>query len=182
MKKMQKRIALLLSLVLCFILATAGAAEYNAMNIFTISYDENVYLLDNQSYANESTDSYLWLFLMYDEANEVIIDVFMEQYEQYQGLSLFTATTEERTAYVDATLDSLSDMNVKLLDTVTVSDMDIPFYLYYLEDEDGPYLLAETIVGGYAIDFSCYYGDYAGVDLELLNTLDSVLATFTPVV
>ena len=179
---MKKFLALLMCVLMCAASCSALAVEYNANNIFTISYDENIYALDNATYLEENTNEYIWMFMLYNEATDTVVDVAMEALPEFAELSLFSATAEERKGYVEATLDIFSDADIKLLDTITVSDLQIPFYLYSLEDENGAYLTAETVVSGWAINFSAYHMATSGADDALLNVLEDVVKTFQPVV
>ena len=178
---MKKFIALLLCVLMCAASCSALAVEYNANNIFTITYDENTYAIDNSSYLEENTSEYIWMFMLYNEQADAVVDVAMEALPEFAGLSLFSATAEERNAYVEATLDIFSDANIKLLDTITVSDLQLPFYIYSLEDENGAYLTAETLVNGWAINFSTYHMATSDADSALLNVLEEIVTTFQPV-
>ena len=179
--RIQKLISLLLCLVLCVTAGTAAAVEYNAGSVFTITYDENAYAFDNTAYLEENTNEYIWMFMLYQLEKDVVVDVSMELVPEFAELSLLSATAEERSAYVNATLDSFSDAGIKLVDTITVSDLDIPFYVYALEDENGDYLTAETIVNGWAINFSTYHMNTAEADDALLNVLEEIVSSFVPV-
>lgn len=178
---MKKFLALLLCVILCTAACSAMAAEYNANNIFTITYDENAYAIDAATYLEENTDEYIWLFMLYKEEADAVVDVSMEALPEFADLSLFSATAEERNAYVEATLDIFSDAGIKLMDTITVSDLQIPFYIYALEDENGAYLTAENVVSGWAINFSTYHMATADADDALLNVLEEIVTTFQPV-
>lgn len=179
--RIQKLISLLLCLVLCIAVYTAAAVEYNAGNVFTITYDENAYAFDNTAYLEENTREYIWMFMLYQLENDVVVDVSMEMVPEFADLSLLSATSAERSAYVAATLDSYSDAGIKLVDTITVSDLDIPFYVYTMEDENGDYLTAETIVGGWAINFSSYHMKTAKADDALMHVLEEIVGSFVPV-
>lgn len=178
---MKKFLALLLCVLMCAASCSALAVEYNANNIFTVTYDENTYAIDNSSYLEENTSEYIWLFMLYNEGADAVVDVAMEALPEFAGLSLFSATAEERNGYVEATLDIFSDAGIKLLDTITVSDLQIPFYIYSLEDENGAYITAETVVNGWAINFSTYHMATSEADDALLNVLEEVVTTFQPV-
>ncbi|MBE5793067.1 MAG: hypothetical protein E7323_00095 [Clostridiales bacterium] len=178
---MKRFLALLLCVLMCAACCSALAVEYNANNIFTITYDENAYAIDNSTYLEENTNEYIWMFMLYNEASDAVVDVAMEALPEFADLSLFSATAEERNSYVDATLEIFADANIKLLDTITVSDIQIPFYIYALEDENGAYLTAETVVNGWAINFSTYHMATSDADDALLNVLEEIVKTFQPV-
>ncbi len=183
MKTTRRIFALLLILTLCVFSSAALAEEvtYNANGIFTIRYDDQHIAMDNQSYLEECTDVFTWMFMLYDQEKDVIVDVSMEYYEEYEDLALFSADAQTRQAYVDSMLDAYADMGIRLLDTFSISEIDIPFYLFYAEDENGGYLVAETVVYGYAIDFTAYRGEDTEVDEATLDVLTQVLDTFEPI-
>ena len=182
MCRMKKLVSLLLCVLLCALSCTALAVEYNANNIFTITYDEEAYAFDNQTYLNENTSTYSWMFMLYQEALDVVVDVEMEYVEEFRDLTLFSATAEERSRYMAATLDSLSDQNIQLVDTFTISDLNIPFYLFSMTDSDGSYLTAETVVGGWIINFSTYHTENPNADEALLSVMEEIVTTFAPIV
>ena len=183
MKATRRFLALLLCLMLCTLSSAALAKEvsYNAKNIFTVRYDDEQVCFDNQSYLSECTDVFEWLFMLYHQENDVIVDVSMEYFDEYEDLALFQADAQTRQAYVNSMLDAYADMNIRLLDTFSISEIDIPFYLFSAEDENGSYLVAETVVYGYAIDFTAYRGDNVPVDEATLNFLCQILDTFEPI-
>ncbi len=178
---MKKFACLLVCVLLCAACLTASAAQYNAGNLFQITYDETLWQLDDVTYLEENTGDFKWLFMLYRADQDILIDMAMEALPEFEGLSLFSATTEERTAYVEATMDVFQDNNIKLMDTITVSELDIPFYLYSLEDADGAALMAETVVSGWALHFTAYHQDSTQLDDDVLTALDEILGTFVPV-
>lgn len=177
----RKLLSLFLCLVLCAFICSASAAEYSANGIFTITYDENAYAFNNSAYLEENTSTYIWLFMLYHQAEDVVVDVDMEYIPEFEDLTLFSATTGERSNYVNATLDAFTDQDIKLMDTFTVSGMNIPFYVYSMTDEVGVHLTAETIVDGWAINFSTYHMDTTEADDALLNVLEEIVTSFVPV-
>ena len=60
-------------------------------------------------------------------------------------------------------------------------DSGIPFYIFSMEDSDGPYYYAETIANGSSLNFCCYYADTNVLDDALLGKLITLLKTFKPV-
>ncbi len=180
MPSIRKAAALLTVLTLVLSITGALAADYTATGLFTITYDDAL-TLDDTSYQDETTGGESrWLFMLSN--SEYIIDVTIERIAEYESLSLFSATNAEKQRYLNDTLDSFSDDNATYLETIEAGPNLIPFYLYQLESEEGPYLMAETIVKGYAIDFCAYYCDEsAAADEALAVSLSSVLASFLPV-
>jgi len=177
----KKLISLLLCLLLCAAACSAAAVEYNAYNIFTITYDENQYAFNNTAYLEENTSSYIWLFMLYQQAMDVVVDVEMEHVPEFDSLTLYTASVEDRNSYVNATLDAFVDQDIRLMDTFTVSDMGIPFYVYSMTDEAGEHLTAETIVDGWAISFSTYHTKTSDADETLLTVMEEIVTSFIPV-
>lgn len=174
MKTCRRLAALAASLCLIFCLTGAVADEYTAAGLFTITYDGESYLLDNATYQGDMTDTYRWLFLLYSDG--MLIDVGIEALPGHEGLTLYTATEAERQSHLD---EFLRDESVVYLETLEPSG--IPFHIFRLEDDEGPYLLAETVVQGYAIDFCAYYDDHTHPAGEaLLSALKDVVETFAP--
>lgn len=164
--------AILLTLCLTLCLTGATAAEYTASGLFTVSYQD--YVIDAVDYQVDMTDTYRWLFLLYSDG--ILIDVGIEALDGHENLSLYAATDAETQFYLD---ELLSDGSVTLLDTLEPSG--IPFYIFRFQSDDGPYLLAETVVKGYCIDFCAYYDDETlPADDALLSALEGVVETFIP--
>lgn len=175
MRIFQNRIALLATLLLTFFLTGAFAADYGVSGMFTITYDDSVFKLDDTSYQSKSTDTYRWLFLL--TSTDYLVEVSTEQLER--SLNLATATAEERQVYLDDMLSSFDEDSATYLEMVDANGT--PFYVYQLEDAEGPYLLAETVVSGHAIDFYAYYDDAArSADEALMTVLTELLSTFAP--
>lgn len=174
MRSKRRLAAVLLGLCLTLCLTGATAAEYAAAGLFAVSYDDSAYVMDTLTYQGDTSDTYRWLFLL--STDDLLIDVGIEALEGYEELSLFSAADEEKRSYLNAFLDGGS---VTLLDTIESSG--VPFYIFRLQDDEGPYLLAETVVKGYGIDFCAYYDDPTlPADEKLLSALEDVLKTFVP--
>ncbi len=173
--------AALLALLMCALCLPALAVEYNAAGVYTIQYDENAYRMDDTTYLEENTEDYVWLYMLYNGTTDVFIDAALEQIPDFEGLTLFTADAQSRSSYLEATLDAFADQSIKYVDTITVSDYQIPFYVYTMEDEDGSFLYAETIVNGCAIHFNANHPEGGGISDTLLAALEELLLTFAPV-
>ena len=175
---MKKLVSTLLALALCLSLGAACAAEYTVPGLCTITYDDTVLTMDNETYVDENTDAYHWCFLLYNDLYS--IDMDMEQLEAYEGLSLFSATDEEKEAYKTALMEDMDAAFLSVLE-VPVGSFVIPFYIFSSENEEGPYLMAETVTQGTAIDFYAYYNDATlPVDDALTEALTTLVATFKP--
>lgn len=177
----KKRCLLLAAVLLCALCTPALAVEYNAADIYTIHYDAAVWQLDDMTYSDEASDEYVWLFMLYNAQKDVLIDASIEKIPEFEGLTLFMAGEAERNEYLRATLDAFQDQSIKHIATILPTTLEIPFYVYSLEDEEGGYVYAETIVNGNAIIFNAYHGRSTGSTDALLPALEEVLATFTPV-
>ncbi len=179
----KKLVFLLVCMLACTVCLSALAVEYTTVNnLFTITYDENLYLLDDFTYLNENTSDYQWLYMLYLPEKDVVVDVEMEYMPEFEGVTLYTASEATYAQYVDATLDLFSDYHIQLLDTITVSEQNIPFYIYSKEDADGAYITAETIVNGWAIQFSTYHNESGEMDASLLTVVQEIVSTFKPVI
>lgn len=177
MRIAKKGMALLAALALMFTLTSALAADYSVSGLFSITYDDSVFTLDDTSCQSQNTNTYRWLFLL--SASEHLVDVSTELIEGYESLTLATATEDERQAYLNDTLDSFSEDSATYLEMVEVNGT--PFYMYQMEDGEGPYLLAETIVNGCSIDFFAYYDNAEhSADEALMAMLTELLSTFEP--
>ncbi len=173
---MKKWTALLVALLLPF--AAASAQTYTASTYYTIDYPDTL-TLDDTSYKSDSTEDYLWLFLL--DGGTYYIDASISTADGYEGFSLFNATEEEKQAYLDDSLADFADQNATFADIIT-TDGGIPFYVFSMKDSDGPYYFAETIANGSSISFCCYYEDISATpDAPLLSHLKTVLKTFRPV-
>lgn len=157
------------------------AADFHA-DFFTLSYDETSFQTDTTTYAYENTaDSYHWYGMIYN--NDYLIDIETFDYEDLEGVTLFTLDSLQRQKYVDFMLDAFSDSSIAYIRTRDVSQYQIPFYFFSCEDADGTYLFAETVVKGKAIRLSSYYHNASReVDMALLDALTEMLDTFQPVV
>lgn len=172
--------ALLLALMLALPCA-AGAETHTVEGLYSVEYEDGL-TLDTTTYLLDRTDTYTWLFMLYGD--EYTIDASMTKLEGYDGFSLYNATEEQRASYASDTLQALSDYDAELLSTMSVvyEGAEIPFYIFSCKDENGAYLMGETIAGGYALDFYCYYEDGArSADDALTQRLVSLLQSFTPV-
>ncbi len=176
---MKKRLAaaFVAVMLLCALCAGALAQTYTAVGLFSIAYDEAVYTLDDTIYREDSANGYRWLFILYSD--HITIDVSLEKVGSYAGLSLQTADEAQRQAYLADVLDAFADEDATYLETIAAGEAGVPFYVFHLEDEEGPCLMAETVVNGYAIDFFAYY-ENAGreADSALLDALRALLATY----
>lgn len=176
---MKKLATLTLALLMLLSLANTAAAAttYSAGSYYTIDYADELNL-DDVSYADESTDDYQWLFLLYNDT--YLIDASLSRVTGYEGESLYNATQEERDAYVADTLDAYADDNAQLTrELTTVSGF--PFYIFSLEGSDGAYYLAETIANGTSVNLYAYYADASKpLDQELLEKFTELLITLRP--
>lgn len=179
--RMRAFTAVLLALLLAAMCLPALAAEYNAANVYTIQYDDTLWLLDDLSYKSDSTDEYHWLFLMYREDNDVLLDAAMEVIPEFEGLTLYLADAETRSGYLAATLDAFADQDIRYVDTILAGEMQLPFYVYEMTDETGTFLYAETISGGCAIHFHASHTQTDSTTDVLLPALEELLLTLEPV-
>ena len=176
---MKKLLSLCLALsLLCGLTGALADQTYTAASTFTLTYPDEL-TLDDTTYSSESTEDSKWLFLL--EGGGYDLDATIELASGYEGFSLFSATDDEKDAYVDEVLDSFSESNPTYLSTVVSASGSVPFYIFSMEDADGPFYYAETIADGKSINFYCYYSDNATPDEALMDKLTAILTTFTPV-
>lgn len=173
---MKKLAAFALALALLF--TTAAAETYTAGGYYTVDYPDTL-TLDDTTYQSDSTDTSTWLFMLLGD--DYLIDASMSVVDEYAGFSLTDATDAEKQAYLAEVLASFADQSPALVGTVTAGS-GVPFYLFSMEDSDGEYYYAETILDGNSVNFCCYYYDATVVpDTMLLSNLKTVLSTYTPV-
>lgn len=174
---MKRLLCLTLALLLSLSLTAAAQAErYTAGTYYTIEYPDSL-TLDDTSYTDENSEDYTWLFLL--QGDDYLIDASLSPADGYEGVSLFSQDEADRQAYVDQTLEDYSAYGIALVDTLTVEN--VPFYLFSLDEGDGPYYYAETIANGVSILFTCYYNDAeTALDAALLSDFETVLKTFRP--
>ena len=169
-------LALLLLLTLTF--ATASAERYTAGSYYTIDYPDTL-TLDDTTYTDETTTDYTWLFLL--DGDTYLIDAALTPAEGYEGVSLYSASEADQKAYVQDTLEAYNGYGIQLADAIVVNGS-IPFYIFSMDEGDGPYYFAETIANGTSINFSCYYDDAeTALDAALLSEFETVLKTFKPI-
>lgn len=180
MKHARMTIALLLLCSMALALCSAQAAEYTVDGLFTVRYDDKAFTLDNATYADENVDdSYRWFFILYNDL--MMFDASTERIDGFEDFSTQGADEAARQLYLDDLYASFDDQSIKLLTTVTAGESKAPFYVFSYENEDGPYLMAETVVNGYGIDFMAYYNDSEKpVDDALLNALLELVDTYAP--
>lgn len=175
---MKKLAALSLALMLVLSLTLASAETYQAGEYYKIDIPDTT-ALDDVSYVAENTPEYSWLFMLVSD--QWLIDATFSLAEGYEGASLYNASSDDVDAYVDDTLDAYADRQITLVDTLSL-DNGIPFFIYSMDDGDGAYYYAETIIDGRSFNFSAYYNDAElPLDTALLNNLQQVLKTFEPV-
>lgn len=175
---MKKLLALLLCILSCLACVCALAADYNVPGLFTITYDDTAYELNNNSFLSERADEeFTWLFILYGD--DAIIDVEAEKLIDFPDLTFLTASEEERQDYVDYFLDLYGDADAELVASLTSAKDGIPFYVFSMQDEDGLYYQAETVVKGYALDFYASYED-RDPDDALLEDLTALVESFIP--
>lgn len=173
---MKKCLALLVCIGLLLYSPWVLAAEYTAEELFTITYDESRFQLDDFTFLDDCTPSREWLFMLYSD--DAVVDAALLKLQD--GLTL--DTQEQQQAYVADMLDSYADQDAVYLLTLSCGPQSIPFFLFQLQDEEGAYLLAEAVIDGWGYDFSAYYEDsQRKPDGDLTSWLIQILRTFEPV-
>ena len=175
---MKKLVALTLAALLAFTLTAASAATYTAGAFYTLDYPDDL-TLDDTSYTDETTDSYIWLYMLYNE--DYTIDAALEPVAGYEGKTLYEMTEDERDAYLDFALEDFADYNAEYVDDVT-STSGFPFLVFTMDEGDGVYYFAETLINGTSVNLCCYYNDAdTAPDDALLLMFEQVLITIRPV-
>lgn len=176
---MKRLAALTLAILLALALAAPALADtYAAGQYFTVDYPDDL-TLDDATYTGDTTNDYIWLFMLYNDQH--VIDASLSPATGYENVSLYEATQEERDAYLADMLDAYADSNAVFVDTLTTVS-GFPFYIYTMDDGDGAYYYAQTIINGTSVDLCAYYQDVeTAPDQALLDKLAEVLITLRPV-
>ena len=164
-----KFLSLLLAAALLLCPLGAHAATQTASGLFSISYDETCWQADSASYHAEDSAQERWLFMLYSQ--NMLIDVEVLRAADYAVENLTDATLQQY-------IDEMVFVGCRYVDTLHADG--VPFGLFELEDEEGPYLLAETVVNGWCIDFYAYYDQTAPVDDALVQALREIVGTYQP--
>lgn len=175
---MKKLVALTLAALLAFTLTAATAATYTAGKFYTLDYPDDL-TLDDTSYTDETTEDYIWLYTLYNE--DYRMDAALEPVTGNEGKSLYEMTEAERDAYLDFALEDFTEFNAEYVDDVT-STSGYPFLVFTMDEGDGAYYFAETLIDGTSVNLCCYYNDVdAAPDDALLLMFEQVLITIRPV-
>ncbi len=170
---MKKFMAVLLALAL--LCGVAAAETYTAGHYYTIDYPDAL-SLDDSSYTDDNTDTSTWLFMLLGD--DYLIDASVSTVEEYAGFSLQGADETQKQDYINEVMSTFADQTPALADTFTAAD-GVPFYVFSMEDSDGQYYYAETIISGESMNFCCYYYDASTApDAALLSALKTVLSTY----
>ena len=174
---MKRLAALTLALLMALGVACASAETYTAGSFYTLDYPEEL-TLDNETYTADTTEDYIWLFML---NGDYVIDAALTPAEGYEGVNLYEANEDERQTYLDDTLDAFANDSAEYVDVLT-STGGYPFYIFTMDSDDGPYYYAETLIQGTSVNFCCYYDDEtAGLDQDLLDSFMATLSTVRPV-
>ncbi len=179
---MKKTFCLILALVLALSASLALAAgDTFETNYFTMP------LPDGWTYDNsdlEDPDLGEDLGYAYGPGDpSLLFEAYVLYYEDLKNVSLWSSDADELQAYIDAVLEDYAEDKAEYVDTVMAGS--IPFVLLRCEDEEGPYLYADTMTNGYAIEFLAYVSDTKGGTYDIteanIEEFKSILAGFTPV-
>ncbi len=172
---MKKFVSLLLILVFCFGFTAAQAADYMANALFTITYDDAVYTLDDTSYVEENTEDVKWLFSL--SSDKIMVDCNLDTIEGLEQKDFLTASDQQKQDYIDGIYDYFADENPELVAILTTSKESIPFFVFSLEDDEGTYYTADTLMNGAFIGFDVYYAE-GNADDALLDELTLLVQSF----
>lgn len=162
-----------LFLILMLLCPCAQAQTHSFSGLFSLSYDENVYTADTSTWMDESDETSRWLMMLSTDA--YLFDVTLSRVEGWEHVSL----TDPAAAMAGWYLDSMTADGFEHLDTVEANG--VVFGLFRASDEDGEYLLGETVINGWAVSFYAYYNDpERPADDALAGALKSVLAAYQP--
>lgn len=113
-----------------------------------------------------------------------VIEAALVHYENMNDVSLWRADEDELQTYIDDVLADFRDDSPEYVKTLWAGG--IPFVVIRAEDENGPYLYADTMTNGYALVFYGYVAmsgihktfNISDADYALL---EQILLSFKPV-
>ena len=164
-------LAVFLSLLLFAVPAQAATQSFSGL--FSLTYDETVYKADTISWLDQNDGINRWLMML--GANDHLFDVTLSRAEQWEHITLSDPASAMTTWY----LEDMTASGFEHLDTLTANGT--VFGLFRAFDDDGEYLLGETIVSGWLISFYGYYDDpERPVDDALTDALRELLESYQP--
>ncbi len=175
-----------LSLILALVLALSVSLALADGSGFHTSYF-TMPLPDGWTYDNtDLEDPDVGEDLGYAYAPEtpgLLIEAYMLYYEDLNNFSLWSSDADELQAYIEATLEDYAEDRAEYVDTVMAGS--VPFIIIRCTDEEGPYLYADTMTNGYAIEFYSYVLDAEQncaeiTDADILQ-FKTILSGFQPV-
>ncbi|MBQ3079067.1 MAG: hypothetical protein IJC48_03585 [Clostridia bacterium] len=191
---MKKRIAALLVLLTAALgfQALAGEQMYTASllgrEFFRITYDDSVWIFDDENYQEESSDMFYWLFDLYNEEYIVICSVeFMPDYEDF---SAYLADEEDVLSYAKDVESAFSEYDCVYNEICTYEvangrkNASLPFLVFTMYDaKDGKSVYMETVTHGYALGFHIYESEVkpeiSHDDMQMV--LDELVRTISPI-
>ncbi len=171
---MKKWLALVLCALLCLSAPMALAAEFSADGVFTFTYPDDMEL-DTESYADESTDTYFWLGMLYNDA--YTLDVAAEYVDAYAGVYADHMDEDAYNALVEYELEEYEGYGATLLYNLS-SDAGLPFYILRMEDEGVVFYYACTVQNGYVFELDFSMDDGSEPDSGLEKLMGDVIASF----
>ena len=182
-----KRLACaLLSMLLLLALGGCACAEPLTQQFktdyYSLSLPEN-WIIDDEDL--EKGRNYEDLGAAYaPELIGLVIEAALVHYENMSDVSLWRADEDELQAYIDDVLADYRDDSPEYVKTLWVDG--IPFVVIRAEDEDGPYLYADTMTNGYALEFYGYVAmsgikKTLNISDESFALFEQILSSFKPV-
>ena len=160
-------------LALMLLCPSAQAQTLTFSGLFSLTYDENIYAADTNSRLDESDEDGRWLMMLSTDA--YLFDATISRADGWEHVSL----TDPGSAVTSWYLEDMSGSGFEYLDTLEANGA--VFGLFRALDDDGEYLLGETMANGWAISFCAYYDDpERPADDGLLDALKSLLQTYQP--
>jgi hypothetical protein len=171
--------AVLLALPACAALAESGQTFTTEYYTLTLPAD---WTIDTSNLESEEDFQVLGSF--YSPENPgLVIEAGLVHYADMSDVSLWNADEETMQNYIDAVMEDMKDENPEYVSTLKVGA--IPFLVFKVSDEDGPFYYIDTMTNGYAVVFYAYS---AGSDSDALlhmsqaewAQVESILSTFKP--
>ena len=163
---MKRAFILLFALILCVFPAFAEtAAKDSSTALFTY---ENVFTLNCPVFwefvpyeSSAATEYYIPIGILTDPAPDgLVMDMYTVFFRHLADFNLSEADEEAFQKYINDSLADYEPLNGIFRETVFAMDGTIPFAVFDLVDEYGPFIRAETMFSGKGIFFDLYaYAD-----------------------
>lgn len=170
-----------LSLIVCSAAAEASyTARVGERELFTVTYDDSLLTMDDETYSGDSTDDFEWFMIL--SSQDFAIDCGASRYSEDENESLYLMAQDAQDEYLKSFSAGSAPSSLSFIETYPVSagGVSVPFVVTsYSDAEYGDSYIAFTILGGYEIYFEAYGADGENTD-AILSALKTLIDSFVP--